>query len=857
MSEPQWESNEVTDNKCVKELTALVDTIKPYYKQVDQYIFELTDRELSERLINDFNRLSTMTSEIMVALSIAHDINSKVQGIYDRVRDAVNKALENNTIEVEINATDDKYGGCMVSTESAKSILDEMLDQKNDAETMIDFIYKSYNDILVPKFPNLFKPHKRDVNQHCVKDADYFARQTAYEKVYAPMSKKISELRAENEPKWHYNIRKWLGSHGNIYTANTLQTYVDAVYNAWLEGDEIKTSMIKDNCYRSLTDAEYKWVMREVKVRYEKNKIDVYQLDHQKERCKKLCELLFRWLFGYGWTANGTMSIDTYKNDMIELIDTFDVGLMMMFMTIPELCIFAFPTDDKSAYIHNVTLKTVQHSVDYNLNWELDAAYMYWFWTHIQGEGYAPTTDQEGNPKNPPEEAKPAGFNYFEEVFKVKLKKLSNIMADKLLGNNGIYKGLTGSDLKYSPCGILAPWIIEFFGEDVVTSYDKRNVKMRDMLDSVGEMNIRKFVSWVHENVIYNIPKYVWKSFNAMTGTKSLQDVPILFVPNNFTLFDAEYELETGILTALNSIYWLYGYIVPTTDDKLDAPPKITATRDFIYQGGLCYKLANNPVEFNVTFYEPFELIWNPKYDKALYKRTEQPAVDIDVFKYNQAWLFEWKTAGHSFLIQGIDNDIRPIVDEDRIPHIGARCKMLPYKSYIIAELLTNYLNATGCPYGKIANPCLVTFADHIAGNSITNGNTLLNVLFNGTVRHLLRCHLTFPYNNVLSTNFINTVHFNWYNMSHPGETGNWNNVVIPQYIFSESPNEKNMFNKRTPDKSKYSSTILPTRELPLPYVKNKVGVTFYKCVNWSVKEEELPIRGQTDCAFETNIKYK
>jgi hypothetical protein len=825
---PSFESPEVTSNDCVKTLEALVKQITPYYKTLDRYVFELSDKRTAEPLLNNESRKNHMLNEVIVAINKAADINNIVQGIYGRVRDTVNAALEDGTTEVTINATDEKYGGCTVSTEYAQAILDEMLDQKNDAETMIGFMYQSYNDILVPKFPDVFKPRIRPFNKHCDENVSYFARKRAYEKVLEPMTKKLSELQGEYESKWHYNIRKWLQKRNRPYATDTLQRFVDAAYDAELIGENIDAAIIKDNCYKSLTPEEHKWVIREVDVRKKKNEIDVYMIDKQPERCKTIMRLLFRILFAYEYQGE---DLKTYNAETTKLINSLDIHMMKLLVAIPETCIFTFPTDTESEYIHSVTLETVLHSVDYNQNWEVDAAYMYWFWTHLQGESYKETTDQEGKKRAVPATAK-QGIDYFNTVFKPKLITISEKMANKLIGINGIYDDKESAQ-------ILAPWIVKTF-DDAFNDYARRNTLLSDLIAQADGMGVRLFIDWFHSTVIHGIPKGVWKAFNAMSGEKRLQSIPIQFVPNNFTLFDKEYELETALITTINSLYWLYGYISEPDGNIIKDKPVLTPYRKYIYQGGLCYKFGKNPVIFNASEYEPFVLQWNPKYTAESYVPANIPEVDTLLINVKGEWFFDWTTAQISFMTQGIGRNIRPIDVSSRVPYIGARCLQLPYDTYIVGQLLAKYKETPGCPYSAkdntLKNQWLFTYADHISGKYINGENTLINIMFNGTVRRLMRCSLTFPYNNIISTSFINAAHFGWAGKAIPtnGNDKIWDEVILPQYIFNRSVSSDNDGVKSEPnfdkeDNKEYKSVVCKVMQVSQDECK-RLNMTFYVC---------------------------
>ena len=261
----------------------------------------------SKQFEEDINARTTIVNEINIALGQAIEINKKVEGQYTKVRDLVNKALREQTKEVTITAVDKDYGGCTVSTEEAQAILDEMQDQKNKAELMVDYIFHAYNDILVPKFSHIFKPVEKAVNVHCVEDRQYFARKNAYDKVFVPMTKALYELKGKDESETHYKLRQWLRENGGVYASDTLQIFTDAMYdvvvnnetmyNAILNGGNvqdiiaggtlIKNNVIADNCYKSLTDAEYSWVLREIIVRIKKDSVDVYKIPEKSSHFKR------------------------------------------------------------------------------------------------------------------------------------------------------------------------------------------------------------------------------------------------------------------------------------------------------------------------------------------------------------------------------------------------------------------------------------------------------------------------------------------------------------------------------------------------------------------------------------------
>ena len=262
------ESKTVLENECVMNLTKWVNDLTPWYDIMTNTVYALESPTKSKQFEEDINERKAIVNEINIALRQAIEINKKVEGQYTKVRDLVNKALKERTKEVTITAIDKDYGGCTVSTEEAQAILDEMQDQKNKAELMVDYIFHAYNDILVPKFSHIFKPVEKAVNVHCVEDRQYFARKNAYDKVFAPMTKALYELKGKDESDAHYKLRKWLRENGGVYASDTLQIFTDAMYdivvnnetmyNAVLNGGNvqdiiaggtlIKNNMIADNC---------------------------------------------------------------------------------------------------------------------------------------------------------------------------------------------------------------------------------------------------------------------------------------------------------------------------------------------------------------------------------------------------------------------------------------------------------------------------------------------------------------------------------------------------------------------------------------------------------------------------------
>ncbi len=837
------ESKTVLENDCVKNLTGWVNSLTPWYEKMTNYVYALESPTKAAQLEQDINMRTTVVNEINIALGQATEINKKVEGQYTKVRDIVNKALKNKTKEVTITAIDRDYGGCTVSTEEAQAILDEMQDQKNKAELMVDYIFHAYNDILVAKFGDIFKPVEKSINGHCVEDRQYFARKNAYEKVFAPMTKKLYEFQGRDESNTHYKLRKWLRGNGGVYASETLQTFTDALYEIVLNDETmynivlnggtiqdivsndaiIKNNMIADNCYKSLTDAEYNWVMRELIVKIKKDTVDVYKIPEKSLHFERITTLLTRLLFGYEYSVG--QDYNEYIDETEEIINSMNIHDMKLLMAIPETCIFTFPTDVDSEYIQTVSTEVIKHSVDYNQNWDLDSAYMYWFWTYLEGKEYKSTKDPNGVDKQVPNPC-PDPFNYFNKVFKPKLRKIASVTGERLFGANGI---LIDTTYNHASVNLMAPWLGTFFPENTF-DFSKRTQHIKSLIAQAKEFaDVRLFIEWIHDNILLNVPLEVMKSFNAISGKRYLTTVPFTFVPNNFSFFDKEYEFETGYLTVLNSMYWTHGYISDDSGKQLTSKPLFQSQVSYRNQGGMCYQTGINPAKFSSARYEPFKLIWNPGYDSPItYKRKEEPLTDLTLIQVNDFWYYNWSTAQQSYLVQNVGSNPRPIGENERIPYIGANCIMLPYKSFILDKIVRSYIEkGQGCPYNESYNKniWLFSFADYVKDNYVMAQN-LIDLVYNHIVKRLLRCHISFPYNNILNTSFINSVHFNWSSSRFPSSLSDkaWSEVILPQYIFSNSAAE-----------DKFNDKYLGKVEMP--YKPNFITLNKYNAINFSLKQ--------------------
>ena len=837
------ESKTVLENECVKNLTSWVNSLTPWYEKMTNFVYDLETPNKAKQLEQDINTRTTIVNEINIALGHATEINKKVEGQYTKVRDTVNKALKEKTTEVTITAIDNDYGGCTVSTEEAQAILDEMQDQKNKVEIMVDYIFHAYNDILVPKFSHIFKPVEKAINIHCVEDRQYFARKNAYEKIFVPMTKKLYEYQGRDESNLHYKLRKWLRGNGGVYASESLQTFTDALYDIILNDENmynivlnggsiqdimssdgiIKNNIIADNCYKSLTDAEYDWVMRELIVKIKKDTVDVYKIPEKSLHFERITTLLTRLLFGYEYSAGQGYS--DYIKETYDIINDMNIHDMKLLMAIPETCIFTFPTDVDSEYIQTVSTEVIKHCVDYNQNWDLDSAYMYWFWTYIEGKEYKPTKDPNGTDKPVPNPC-PAPFNYFNKIFKAKLRKIASVTGERLFGANGI---LTDSTYDYASVKLIAPWLGTFFPENTF-DFSKRTQYIKSLIiQAKGFTDVRLFVEWIHDNILLKVPIEVIKSFNAISGKKYLTTVPFTFVPNNFSFFDKEYEFETGYLTVLNSMYWTHGYISDDSGKQLTSKPLFQSQLSYLNQGGMCYQTGINPAKFSSARYESFKLIWNPGYNGPVkYTRKEEPLTDLSLIQVNDFWYYNWSTAQYSYLVQNLGSNPRPIGENERIPYIGANCIMLPYKSFILDKIVRTYIEkGQGCPYNETYNKniWLFSFADYVKDNYVMAQN-LIDLTYNNIVKRLLRCHISFPYNNILSTSFINSVHFNWSSSRFPANASDkvWSDVILPQYIFSSSAAENKFNDKRL-------------GRVEMPYKPIFITLDKYNTVNFSLKQ--------------------
>lgn len=833
----------IPDISCVQEIQSLIEKLEPLNSRFNEYISMLDglgayDPSVSKQTIADMNKKDKLIyQEIMEIINEAGKIDTRIQGIYDRAKKAINSVTDSTVKDIDL--TDPLYGGCKVSVKDAKTVLDTMMSLKYQAESIVNNIFMKYDDILVTQFPGIFAPVPRGIDDHCIKDDAHNARKMIYDKVYAPLTKVVDALRGEDETDSHYNARKWIRDHGLlVHASNTFQEFVDDVYSADVEentlqelvndmlsadveGNVYKLNNIANHCYKSLTPDEYDWVLREISLKKEQSKVNVYKITDKSIHFERVARFICRLLFAYEYVSGQGYSAyitDTNKN----IIDAFTVEDMQLLMAIPETCLFVFPTDKDSEYIHTIDPAVIEHVIKGNTNWDLDSAIMYWFWSYIKGKKYEPYTDTQGQVHPVPDKT-PEPKDYFNEVFKPKLKRLMSVMANKLLSGDGVMGNKDAVSL-------MAPWICSIFDNTngLELTFTNRNIYIEtNIIERAKKFtDVGEFITWFHDAVIVKVPKLVWKSFNAISGTELLRKVPIKFVPNNYTLFCKEYEYETAILTALNSVYWLYGYPTDNAGDYLKGASLTVAQDAYTRQGGLCYALGSDPVKISTEVYDPFKVIWDPQPIKSVaYTIRGEPPVDWTMQAINDTWFFKWTSVQYSFMVQHLGSVIRPIDVKDQIPFIGAKCVMLPYKTYIMDTVVKRYENSDGCPYKGIEynkNPWLFTYADYIAGPYV-KGHTFIDIIFNGTVKRLLKSRITFPYNNILDMSFINRAHFNW-----KGSGASWSNVVLPFYILNKSPMEKDTFEKKQVQAEYKSEQItIPT----LPNISSKdVEFIMHQC---------------------------
>lgn len=829
-----WEDAAVDANDCVKAMRAKVQEITPYYDTILKYVTSLEDPGKKDKYANDPIERHKLVNDVAMAMSAATEVNRQVEGMYARVRDIVNRALKNKANTVTINATDKQYGGCTVNTAKAQEILDEMLDQKNDAETMVDYIYTTYNNIMVPLLPDYLEPTPQLTNMHCVKDQAYYLRKKVYEEIIKPITAKLYEMRKDGESERSWQHRKKM--RGLIpYGSDTLQQFTDAMYDALKSGDDIRYGMIADNCYKTLTPEEHKWVVREVDVRYKKDSVNVYNIKDQPTHFVRITTLLCRLLFGY----QQRNSVDEYIQDSFRLIDEFDVDDMKLLVAIPETCMFTFPIEQEAMHIHTVTMDIIKHVTNYNQNWEMEAAYAYWLWTYIKGGKYTPMKDQEGKEHPVPKDYQDDVPDYFNSVFKVKYKEIAKVLAHRMYGVNGLLLPSTLDNGKVA-VNLMMPWMYKFFGTNGITANGLRDEKItNEYIKTAGTFNdVGVFIEWIHETILWHIPLTVWKAMHSLTQFKKMIGTPLLFVPNNFTLFDKEYEFETSYLTSLNTIYWRYGYINDGAGNNLTVEPAAPSRLNYREQGGLCYLPGIDPVTLNVTRYDTFRVQWNPTYTSEIkYVRSKDPLKDIFTMNVNGIYLFRWPTAQQSFLTQSIGTNLR-ILDKDyTIPFLGANCPMVPFSDYVYTTLINEYLSSgdsiypveTGDGSVLVKNTFLFTYADYMS-TKYGKGKTFNEIFYNNIINRLLRSHITFPYNNIISTSFINAAHFSWHDIALPKDTNaeEWNKVLLPQYILTKSNNtlEKEKFNKN-PDTAQFTASTVPfvtlNKGMPLERVTMRV----------------------------------
>ena len=704
--------------------------------------------------------------------------------------DGIQDTMDNlkKSIQGEYTRLRDEVEAMQLEPAKRQTVMRELQNLKYDAESLITEVYTINNNLANQEYDTIIRTEPK--NEHCVKDKEYEMRKRLTERVWKPISKYMySPISHPGETEKDVARRRKMAHKSVIFVTEKMQESVSSLYAAIVEEDAIKRNLVEENCYKLLTQEESKWVFREVDMMRKKDSVDVYRQASTQDfvdLVKVVCMMLYAYDFLEG------EDITEYMSRVNVYIDSLSIRIMQLMFVFPELVIFAFPIEEAAKWVHSVNISAIEHAIEYNDNWDLESAYMYWFWTHMQGEPYVPCVDPDGNSHAVPEDVVNPEQNYLEEVFKKKIKRIIKSTAQKLTSKN-LYK-------KPEEMKIITPWnqmidgdkempaMMDTGGDENYNSNGRSSIiynnwvekakSFNKQADKVDTIVIEDFVAWFHVRLIATVPKFVWKSLNSLGGFKKLTSVPIHFLPNNYTLFDIKCEFWTSAIVILNTLYWTYGYLNSGLPQKIvnkQEAAKAASNKLDIYKGGLCYELFEDKIPFSVEPYDPFMVIFNPAQDSipgVINEETakeggpSRPKCDYTFFGYNVIeevglekynYYYNWKTAGMSFMTMNM-NTLFPIPVNEEVSFAGADCRMLPWEGYIKVNIELYKESGTNT-YNVARNNWLFTYADFIMDKYANAENMLVNILYRATIPKLTKFHVTIPYNIIIDANYINYAH--------------------------------------------------------------------------------------------------
>lgn len=710
-----------------------------------------------------------------------------------------------------------------LSPENWQCVLREVLDLRYDVESKVTSVFQSLNkltsDVEIKEIQT-----KELRNEHCDKNYAYYLRRAFTNRILKPISDKLIPLRGKKEGDKTYKIRKFFGNHIAIIVSQKMRESVNILYNDFLENSMLPRNLNEENCYKLLNKEEQKWVIREVDMMKKMDSINIYKLGRSDD-FRTVMDILCAILFGYN---TGLLAL---RN----LFGKINRTTLMLFIAIPELCNFAFPNDTSCEAIQEVTLEQIQYAIEYNENWELDAATMYWMWTHISGErDTKEITDLDGNTHPVPKNNKSVDYL---SIFINRVKSLISTSIEKI-SNRGMMK-TSGTNTRK----LYLPWTWQQSNDLTDETFDSSNMEIisfgivtdaeiaKLISDAQQCVNTKQFLEFFNNTLARFVPDYVWKSFSALSG-KVAYNKPLKFLPNNATLYDMEYEFKCGCVTVINSILWQFGYLNNAGISVNKGQLNPTDRADNVEKGGLCYKLPeSNKESFSRTVYDPFTLLTyfikqnlpedvtkaeidynnslptvnnlfklydddlNGKLDDNKGKYDPTDIIGLNKLGYEtsitnfpledggEIKLYKWPTASRSFWCQDMYK-IRAIPYEDQLPFVGAKLKLISPE--ILNNFFLEYLDSIGNAT-QAENGFLISYADYVFDNYIVDKRyRLIDIMYENIINTVLKYRITIPYNGIINSNYINTIHA--LEMSDIGVNPfSDKNFIIPQYIFTKT----------------------------------------------------------------------
>lgn len=625
----------------------------------------------------------------------------------------------------------------------------------------------------------------------------------------------------ECDDNWKYKIRKWFWN-SNLKINNRLNVSVydkDDSAQRYYEGElndfQLKNAIDKSKCYKLYNKDDLAII--EIKVNYLRSKDElaaIYVIMDQVNylyAAEIICQIMFNNVAGFNNLEEATDEVirEWYQ----ARLNKYSYYVLVY---IHELVNFVFPTDaDAYAYVHGNTLASLREELAQE-NGEFDEMWSVWFYMNLE----TIISDYM--------------LDHYVNLQRRILLRLNSILA---------LSSADTSTEEYQLFLARGLWADKTNSTDFLTGANSCS----DIL------TFQKLFTACFEST----PTSIWQCLNAL-ASKKFTEYNMPFVPNNITKYNPDREIHKAFKVVLNMIYFVYGYMNNNGGEHIQSLEYL-GNESYLSEGGKCYVMDEqtwNPLTYDQFSNYDAEAVAEAEYAAALaeaeanavtethysryngyYTTTTVPEVNLEYthdYTVDETVLalgdynylrYNWTTSAESFLLQEISSISVNLSENEQYYFLQAN-GVLTTDDYI-DQCVEEYKAESLTLYG-VANQDYWSYADYLT--YLHSGRTIrtqhfINFVYNCVIKKIAYWHITVPYNNMLTFDYVNYQHLGKKRATKKVFYKTGDAYTLPQYMYMDN----DITTKKKPKKTAFDRTTVSRPKL-VKVATNEIEYTNNGC---------------------------